>query len=80
MKVRILIVLLGGLMLVDGSHADETLYKRENEVIYGRKHGLAMTLDVFQPLAKRNGRGIVFAISGGSVSYTHLTLPTIYSV
>ena len=65
MKVRILIVLLGGLMLVDGSHADESLYKRENEVIYGRKHGLAMTLDVFQPLAKRNGRGIVFAISGG---------------
>ena len=45
--------------------AEESLYKRESEVIYGRKHGLAMTLDVFRPLAKRNGRGIVFAVSGG---------------
>ena len=39
--------------------ADESLFKRENEIIYGRKHGLAMTLDIFQPLAKRNNRGIV---------------------
>jgi len=65
MKVRLFLVLLGGLTLVDGSHAEESLYKRENEVIYGRKHGLAMTLDVFQPLAKRNARAIVLVISGG---------------
>ena len=38
--------------------ADENLFKREKEIIYGLKHGLAMTLDVFQPLAKRNNRGI----------------------
>lgn len=66
MKVRLFLVLLGGLTLVDGSHAEESLYKRENEVIYGRKHGLAMTLDVFQPLAKRNARAIVLVISGAS--------------
>lgn len=47
------------------SCAEESLFKRESQLIYGRKHGLAMTLDVFQPLAKHNGRGIVFAISGG---------------
>jgi len=41
------------------------MYKREGEVIYGRKYGLALTMDVFQPLAKRNNRGIVFAVSGG---------------
>jgi len=29
--------------------ADENLFKREKEIIYGRKHGLAMTLDVFHP-------------------------------
>ncbi len=45
--------------------ADENLFKREKEIIYGRKHGLALTLDVFQPLAKRNNRGIVFVVSGG---------------
>ena len=45
--------------------ADENLFKRENEIIYGRKHGLAMTIDVFQPLAKRNNRRIVFVVSGG---------------
>jgi len=45
--------------------ADESLFKREKEIIYGRKHGLAMTLDIFQPLAKRNNRGIVFVVSGG---------------
>ena len=33
--------------------ADENLFKRENEIIYGRKHGMTMTIDVFQPLAKR---------------------------
>ena len=45
--------------------ADESLFKREKEIIYGRKHGLAMTLDIFKPLAKRSNRGIVFVVSGG---------------
>ena len=40
-------------------------FKRDGEIIYGRKHGLAMTMDVFQPTAKRNNRGLVFAVSGG---------------
>jgi acetyl esterase/lipase len=65
MKKRLLYTLVGGLSVLDGLQGEEPLFKRESEVIYGRKHGLAMTLDVFQPLAKRNGRGIVFAISGG---------------
>ncbi len=38
--------------------ADENLFKREKEIIYERNHDLAMTLDIFQPLAKRNNRGI----------------------
>ncbi len=50
---------------VASSFAEESPFRREKEIVYGRKHGLAMTLDVFQPLAKRNGRGIVFAVSGG---------------
>ena len=38
--------------------ADENLFKREKEIIYERNHDLAMTLDIFQPLAKRNNHGI----------------------
>ena len=37
---------------------------RTQDVIYGRKHGTALTLDVFTP-AKPNGRGVVAVVSGG---------------
>src|SRR5678816_4467736 len=39
-------------------------YKRIEDVIYGRKFGTALTLDVIQPV-KPNGVGIVFMVSGG---------------
>ncbi|MDB6026658.1 MAG: Prolyl oligopeptidase family protein [Verrucomicrobiales bacterium] len=39
-------------------------FKRTEDVIYGRKFGTALTLDVFKP-AKPNGYGIVFMVSGG---------------
>ena len=35
------------------------------DVIYGRKHGLALTLDVHQPRDNGNGIGLVFIASGG---------------
>ncbi|VTR91130.1 alpha beta hydrolase domain-containing protein : Esterase/lipase OS=Singulisphaera acidiphila (strain ATCC BAA-1392 / DSM 18658 / VKM B-2454 / MOB10) GN=Sinac_3469 PE=4 SV=1: Abhydrolase_3 [Gemmata massiliana] len=40
-------------------------YTRTEDVIYGRKHGLAMTMDVFAPKEKANGKGIIFCVSGG---------------
>ncbi len=39
-------------------------FTRIEDVIYGRKSGTALTLDVFQP-AKPNGFGIVLMVSGG---------------
>ncbi|MEO8429857.1 MAG: alpha/beta hydrolase, partial [Verrucomicrobiota bacterium] len=39
-------------------------FKRAEDVIYGRKFGTALTLDVFQP-EKTNGYGILIMISGG---------------
>lgn len=39
-------------------------FKRTEDVIYGRKFGTALTLDVFQP-EKPNGFGIIFVVSGG---------------
>lgn len=44
--------------------ADEPAFKRTEDVIYGRKFGLAMTLDVFAP-EKANGVGVIFVVSGG---------------
>lgn len=37
------------------------------EIIYGRKSGVALTLDVIQP-AKRNGYGVLYMVSGGFFS------------
>lgn len=38
--------------------------KREEDVIYGRKYGTALTLDVFRP-EKPNGIGVIYVVSGG---------------
>jgi acetyl esterase/lipase len=42
-------------------------YERTEDVIYGRKFGTALTMDVFQP-EKQNGYGILFMVSGGFFS------------
>src|SRR5262245_61311405 len=41
---------------------------RTRDVIYGRKHGMALTLDVFSPKTNANGAGIIWVVSGGWVS------------
>ena len=41
--------------------------KRTADVVYGRKAGMALTLDVFEP-ARKNGAAIVFIVSGGWLS------------
>src|SRR5258708_3369872 len=42
-----------------------TDYTRQEDVIYGRKYGIAMTMDVFTPKQNANGLGVVFVVSGG---------------
>lgn len=41
--------------------------KRTEDVVYGRKSGMALTMDVFQP-KEPNGAGIILVVSGGWVS------------
>ncbi len=36
---------------------------RTEDVIYGRKWGMCLTLDAFVPKAKPNGLGVVFCVS-----------------
>ncbi len=47
---------------------DEALFSRTESVIYGEKSGVSLTLDIFKPREKSNGRGIIFVVSGGWVS------------
>ncbi len=48
--------------------AEPAAYTRTEDVIYGRKYGTALTLDVFTPNEHANGAAVVFAVSGGWVS------------
>lgn len=41
--------------------------KRTEDIIYGRKFGTALTMDVFEP-EKPNGFGVIFMVSGGFFS------------
>lgn len=44
---------------------DEPPPARQQDVIYGRKFGTALTFDIFRPARNANGLGIVFVVSGG---------------
>jgi len=35
------------------------------DVVYGHKHGMALTFDVYKPKQEANGTGILFIVSGG---------------
>ncbi len=59
---RIAVLLL--LLLPVVVHAADELWTRTRDVIYGRKYGVALTLDVFTP-KEPNGLGLLFAVSGG---------------
>jgi acetyl esterase/lipase len=57
-----------GLVLAFAAAAQtEPQYKRTEDVIYGRKFGTALTLDVFEPV-NPNGCGVLFMVSGGFYS------------
>jgi acetyl esterase/lipase len=56
------------------AHAAEPEYSRTQDVIYGRKFGTALTMDVFRPKTNGNGAAIVWVMSGGWFS-SHDTIP-----
>src|SRR3954470_8214678 len=51
-------------LMVTAAHGKDDPVSRKEDVIYGRKYGLALTMDVFTP-QKANGKAIVSVISGG---------------
>ena len=64
MILRIAAILSLWLALNCPAAEPSTNYTRIEDVIYGRKSGTALTLDVFTP-AKPNGYGIIGVVSGG---------------
>jgi len=56
-------VFFGLLVLASARAADEP--SRTEDVIYGRKYGTALTMDVFTPTKGANGAAVIHVISGG---------------
>lgn len=48
--------------------ADDPAFSRREDVIYGRKFGTALTMDVFTPKGTSNGGALILVISGGFFS------------
>ena len=74
MKLRLSLLLL---LLLSGCTATAGDVTRTEDVIYGRKSGVALTLDVFQP-ANPNGYGLVLMVSGGWFSSHEAINPTFF--
>jgi acetyl esterase/lipase len=65
-KTFALCAFLFAVSIFSGAAAD-VAYKRTEDVVYGRKFGTALTLDVFKP-EQPNGCAIFFMVSGGFFS------------
>lgn len=63
-------------------------FTRKEDVVYGRKFGSALTMDVFTPRERANGKGVILVVSGGwfsshdgiSVDYARVFLNRGYTV
>lgn len=64
MKRIFISILLACATVVTAQESGSRDYQRIEDVIYGRKFGTALTLDVFRP-KNSNGAGIAFMVSGG---------------
>jgi acetyl esterase/lipase len=52
------------LALMSPLFAAEPTYDRKQDVIYGRKYGMCLTMDVFSPKENANGAAIIVVLSG----------------
>src|SRR6185295_3322229 len=65
--------------LLSASAQDTPAFNRTEDVIYGRKPGVALTLDVIQPVKTNNGFGICYMVSGGWFSSHEAVNPKSYA-
>jgi acetyl esterase/lipase len=57
--------------------AADPSFDRKQDVIYGRKFGTALTMDVFAPKKNAKGMGVILVVSGGFVS-SHDAIPPVF--
>lgn len=74
MKKAIIFALLILLILPSFAQQRENAIGSSVEVIYGRKNGMALTMNVLTPKAKSNNRGIILAVSAGLQSNFDMAL------
>lgn len=74
MKKIIISALLVVLLLPSFAQTRESAAGKAEEVIYGRKHGMAMTMNVLTPKENNNHRGIILAVSAGLQSSFDMAL------
>lgn len=74
MKKLLTTSLLLGLLLPLFAQTGENAIGRMEEVIYGRKNGMALTMNVLTPKAKSNNRGIILVVSAGLQSNFDMAL------
>ena len=77
---KLLLLLFASASLFSGANGwsqTNINYTRTEDVIYGRKFGTALTLDVFQP-RKPNGVGIIAIVSGGWYSAHEAINPVLF--
>jgi acetyl esterase/lipase len=66
MNRTLLFLILGfGWMPATARGDESTAYDRKEDVIYARKFGSALTMDVFTPKANANSAGVIWCVSGG---------------
>jgi acetyl esterase/lipase len=79
MRRFLLLWVLGVCVLAPGwaGAQEKVKYTRTRDVIYGRKYGLALTMDVFVP-EKANGAAVIAVASGGWFSSPRLIAEPLY--
>ena len=79
-KLSLLLALLLPLLcILPASAQPDADFKRTEDVVYGRKFGVALTLDVVQPVKTNNGHAIIFMVSGGWFSSHEGVNPKYYA-
>jgi acetyl esterase/lipase len=57
--------LFSGIVTDQARAQGQDTFDHKVDVVYGRKYGMALTMDVFTPKANANGAGVVWVVSGG---------------
>jgi acetyl esterase/lipase len=65
MQIRALVAVLLSLSFAAIARAEDSKIRHTEDVIYGRKFGMALTMDVYQPKADAKNIAIISVVSGG---------------